>query len=211
MPRTSDPDLPATVDRLRAAAVELFAERGYAGASMGELADRVGIAKASLYNYYPSKEALLVDLLERAHAEWNAATTALLDAPGTAAERIRRYFAAVFDVVERAPQVVAVLRIATSMLPEDPGGRVRALVEADRARSLEAARRVLAEGVAAGEIAPADLDDLLLFGEVFLNGIILAAAGCADLTEPLRRRRAALWHLFWHGLAGRPYMENRPS
>jgi AcrR family transcriptional regulator len=211
VPKTHSPETPSTVDRLRAAAVELFAERGYGGASMGELAERVGIAKASLYNYYPSKEALLVDLLERAHAEWNAATTALLDGPGTPAERIRGYFAAIFDVVERAPQVVAVLRIATSMLPEDPGGRVRALVEEDRTRSLELARRVLVEGIAAGEIAPADADDLLLFGEVFLNGIVLAAAGCADLTEPLRRRRAALWQLFWHGLGGRPFLENRSS
>ena len=202
---------PSTLDRLRDAAVELFAERGYAGASMGELAERVGIAKASLYNYYPSKEALLVDLLARAHAKWNAATTAVLDGPGTAAERIRDYFAAIFDLVERSPQVVAVLRIATSMLPDDPGGRVRALVEEDRARSLQAAQRVVEEGIAAGEIAPADPEDLLLFGEVFLNGIILAAAGCADLTEPLRRRRAALWQLFWRGLSGRPYMENRPS
>jgi len=211
MPNTTPPETPSTVDRLRAAAVELFAERGYGGASMGELADRVGIAKASLYNYYPSKEALLVDLLERAHAEWNAATTALLDGPGTATEKIRGYFAAIFDLVERSPQVVAVLRIATSMLPEDPGGRVRALVEEDRARSLVAARRVVEEGIAAGEIAPADPDDLLLFGEVFLNGIVLAAAGCADLTGPLRERRAALWQLFWHGLSGRPSMENQPS
>ncbi|HEX8406763.1 MAG TPA: TetR/AcrR family transcriptional regulator [Duganella sp.] len=41
-----------------AAAAELFQEAGYEGASMNELAKRLGGSKATLYGYFPSKEEL---------------------------------------------------------------------------------------------------------------------------------------------------------
>lgn len=45
-------------------ALRLFAEKGYDGASMSELARAVGIRKASLYSHFPGKEAILRDLLD---------------------------------------------------------------------------------------------------------------------------------------------------
>jgi TetR/AcrR family transcriptional regulator, cholesterol catabolism regulator len=41
------------------AAAEVFAERGYHGASTQDIADRLGMRQASLYYYFPSKEAAL--------------------------------------------------------------------------------------------------------------------------------------------------------
>jgi TetR/AcrR family transcriptional regulator len=50
-------------------ATRLFAERGYDGMSMGDLAARVGLRKASLFHHFPTKDALyervLTDLVER--------------------------------------------------------------------------------------------------------------------------------------------------
>lgn len=46
-----------------AAALELFAARTYAGTSLRDIAERVGMSKAALYYHFPSKEALLVALL----------------------------------------------------------------------------------------------------------------------------------------------------
>lgn len=43
-------------------ATSLFADRGYAGASMRDVAKEVGMEPSSLYNHYPSKEALLHDV-----------------------------------------------------------------------------------------------------------------------------------------------------
>jgi AcrR family transcriptional regulator len=42
-----------------------FAERGYPSASMSDLARQCGVSKALLYHYYPSKDAILFDLLDR--------------------------------------------------------------------------------------------------------------------------------------------------
>jgi TetR/AcrR family transcriptional regulator len=46
-------------------ATKLFAERGYEGASMGDLAERVGLRKASLFHHFPSKDALYATVLEQ--------------------------------------------------------------------------------------------------------------------------------------------------
>ena len=46
------------------AARELFRTQGYAGASMQDLADHVGLKKASLYSRFPDKEALVSEVLQ---------------------------------------------------------------------------------------------------------------------------------------------------
>jgi TetR/AcrR family transcriptional regulator len=55
-------------EEILAEATRLFAERGYEGASMGDLAERVGLRKASLFHHFPSKDVLyatvLAELLE---------------------------------------------------------------------------------------------------------------------------------------------------
>lgn len=52
----------ATLSGPLAAALALFAERGYEGASIREIAARAGLSVPGLYHHYPSKQALLVGL-----------------------------------------------------------------------------------------------------------------------------------------------------
>lgn len=47
------------------AAARAFAERGFPGASMSEVAQACGVSKALLYHYYTSKEEILFDVTER--------------------------------------------------------------------------------------------------------------------------------------------------
>ncbi len=47
------------------AARQVFAERGYHGSTMREIASRAGVATGTLYLYFANKEALYVALLER--------------------------------------------------------------------------------------------------------------------------------------------------
>lgn len=46
------------------AALYCFRTRGYHGTSMADIAEHLGILKGSLYHYYPSKEALMLKLLQ---------------------------------------------------------------------------------------------------------------------------------------------------
>src|SRR3954454_5965203 len=50
---------PTTRARILAEALDLFAQSGYGGASMRELARRVGIRESSLYNHFAGKAAIL--------------------------------------------------------------------------------------------------------------------------------------------------------
>jgi AcrR family transcriptional regulator len=62
-PRAADYDV--SRDAILANAVQAFAYSGYPSATMAELAKVCGTSKAGLYHYYPSKEALLFDSLDR--------------------------------------------------------------------------------------------------------------------------------------------------
>ncbi|MFV1960233.1 MAG: TetR/AcrR family transcriptional regulator [Acidimicrobiia bacterium] len=53
-----------TRERIRREAAALFGEKGFNGASMSELAGEVGITKSSLYHHFPSKQALLSEIIE---------------------------------------------------------------------------------------------------------------------------------------------------
>ena len=59
-------------------ALELFAARGYDAVSVGEIADAVGIKAPSLYNHYPSKQAIFNAVVE-AVAELYEADTDKID------------------------------------------------------------------------------------------------------------------------------------
>ena len=43
-------------------AARLFAQRGYIGTSMNQVAEAAGLSKASLYHYYRDKYAMLVEI-----------------------------------------------------------------------------------------------------------------------------------------------------
>ncbi len=49
---------------IRDAATQLFADRGYASASVADLARACGVSKALMYHYYRDKEHLLADIAE---------------------------------------------------------------------------------------------------------------------------------------------------
>jgi len=50
------------------AAAQVFAEHGYAAGTTNRIADRAGVSIGSLYQYYPNKDAILVELMT-AHVE----------------------------------------------------------------------------------------------------------------------------------------------
>lgn len=79
--------------RILNAALELFSQHGYRGTDMGDIAQAMGLARNSLYRYYPSKDHILVavmqrdmvpyveriDALEQSHPEPSARLDAWLD------------------------------------------------------------------------------------------------------------------------------------
>lgn len=61
------------------AATHVFAEHGYEGASISEIAERSGVTRPIVYDHFPTKKALLLALIERHHARF---MTSLADRAG---------------------------------------------------------------------------------------------------------------------------------
>lgn len=71
------------------AAGRLFAQRGYHGTSMRNLAAELGLLGSSLYSHISSKEDLLVEVVERGAFLFQASADAALQTPGTPDDRLR--------------------------------------------------------------------------------------------------------------------------
>ena len=71
--RSAPTTAPAIRDRTRAeildVATQEFAEHGYSGARVDEIAERTRTTKRMIYYYFGSKEELYTAVLERAYAE----------------------------------------------------------------------------------------------------------------------------------------------
>jgi len=63
-------------------AADLFAEKGFRGAGMSDLARRCGVSKSALFHYFPTKEAILHAVLAGHVADLAAAADGALSASG---------------------------------------------------------------------------------------------------------------------------------
>jgi AcrR family transcriptional regulator len=73
--------------RVISAALDLFGERGYDATTMQEIAARVGVTKAAIYYYFPTKSALLDAILSPTHEAANELLD-LAESQPTRAEQI---------------------------------------------------------------------------------------------------------------------------
>lgn len=70
-------------------AATAFAEKGYLGASIKDIADRLGVRQASLYYYFPSKEAALAAICELGVKDFIENLREILSRQAPIAEKIR--------------------------------------------------------------------------------------------------------------------------
>lgn len=90
MGRTQAADYAAKREAIIEAAADLFAERGFKGASLAELAARCGMSKSLIYHYYPSKEAILYAVM-RGHMDDLLAAIGSREIKAFARDLLRRY------------------------------------------------------------------------------------------------------------------------
>ena len=70
-------------EKVLSASVQLIAEYGYHAATMRDIAKMAGIQAASIYYHYPSKQALLVEVMESHMRQLNANLEGILNKPHT--------------------------------------------------------------------------------------------------------------------------------
>jgi AcrR family transcriptional regulator len=130
----------------------VIAERGYYDASLEEVAERLDLAKASLYYYFDSKEDLVFACLESCAVEVNARLTEIAAGAGTPTERLRRLIECQVRIVTHDNPEVARLFLHPMAWPDS----FRDAVTRWRREHDEVFRGVIKDGIASGELAAAD-------------------------------------------------------
>lgn len=88
----------------------VFSERGYLAASMDEIAERVGVSKPMLYEYFHSKEGLLLACIGQSRAELRRTTEQAVAGASTAEEALRRGLGAFFSFIRERRESWSLLR-----------------------------------------------------------------------------------------------------
>ncbi|MGH3072813.1 MAG: TetR/AcrR family transcriptional regulator [Gaiellaceae bacterium] len=134
-------------------AARLFAEKGYHGTSMGDLAQAMGVQKGSLYSLTGSKQELLFETMREGAAAFHAGLDAIPD-DAPAAERIRLALRAHLRVVSEQLDMATVFIREWRYLE----GERRDEILAERRRYEERLRGLFREGREHGELRT-DLDE----------------------------------------------------
>lgn len=83
--------------RIVRAALDSFAERGFAGSSVRDIAKAAGIRVSTLYHYFASKDALYREIQDRVHEEIRAIAVAEIEKRLPLAELTRAIVGRTFD------------------------------------------------------------------------------------------------------------------
>lgn len=153
MARITGSDGKRTAAAIRAAGLRLIQAHGYEAMSLRRLAAEVGLQPASLYNHFPTKQALLHGLiLEHMEALLSATAAALADCPPDPLARLRGFVAHhLLYHLEKKREVF----IANFELRALEGENLRQIL-ALRRRYEALLIRILEEGMAAGQLRPGD-------------------------------------------------------
>ncbi len=151
-PRSESPPT-ATRTRILKEASRLFNERGYHGAGTREIAAAVGVRQQSLSHHFPTKRAILEELLAETLNEPLRVVRVMVAADGSPAARLYAYIR--FDVAHLQESPYVLQGLFGTYLLKDPE-----LVKwYDGASDLyDAVAAIVAEGVAAGEFRDVDPD-----------------------------------------------------
>jgi AcrR family transcriptional regulator len=143
--------------QILAAAFEEFGEHGLAGARLDDIARRAGVAKGTIYLYFPNKEALFKEMIRHTVVARLEEAELELDAlSGTAAEQVREYMRRWWAYLE-TPEFQTVYRLLHGELHRFPD-LTQFYADEVIVRSHRLVSVLIARGVDGGEFRAVDID-----------------------------------------------------
>ncbi|GIW42809.1 MAG: hypothetical protein KatS3mg077_0091 [Candidatus Binatia bacterium] len=207
---------PSSREKILDAAELLFAQRGFSGVGMREVAEAVGLSKSSLFHHFRSKVELYAAVAARILSVFEERTAEALTSPGDAFVRFDRWLEAMIETLAERPSRARLL-LRSLFEDDDLAGESEEEKEVDEIihRLFASVGRMLREGMEQGLFRLGSIPHLLQsligllvyhfasgeFGETLLRQSLFSPAAvrkrkeevkallyCGVLAEPLRAR-----------------------
>ena len=187
--RTQTERADQTRTRILAAAIRQFSENGLAGARTEQIAEAAGVNKALLYYYFRSKEDLYSAAMETIAEGVHASSMAVLDIDASAGERFLRLVLNHFDRIHSNRVFQSLMQQEMIRLHRGEVHTLGPLVEKLFRPLWIKVQSVVEEGIAAGELIPAEQTQIIYAG--------LGANVFYFLSAPMMRlaRMSTSWNL----------------
>ncbi|MHC1745613.1 MAG: TetR/AcrR family transcriptional regulator [Negativicutes bacterium] len=198
-----------TAKRIKLVALELFSQKGYEGAALSEIAERVGIKKPSIYAHYKNKEALFLSVV----ADMTASYVACWDEVIHQTQRLgieKRLYTLMEETIRhfaREPLHVA-LWIRVWMFP--PAGLKDELLQRmkDLHKRLEQdVTDMIQAGIAQGDVRYGQANDMAFAYLSLIDGYLMRVIcyGPGNYTA----QTIDIWKCFWDGIRSQEQRDHK--
>lgn len=197
----------STKSKVMEAALHLFAERGYAAASVRDIAALAGVTKPVVYYHFGSKAGLYQALLDQClDISLEALKAAAQGA--TVREKLVRFIGTMLTLAksntDRIRVVVQTYSTAPGQIPEEVSFRERLL------ERFQWMRGIIQDGINAGELHSenADLLAMSIMGQTHFLTTSMLVFGSTDSViaePPMEQMAEAIVDLFFTGAKGRAH------
>ena len=173
MRRTKE-DAEATRNDVLRAALQVFSEKGYAAATLEDIADRAGVTRGAIYWHFDNKADLYNQSLEEFSKLSSQIVARAIEAGGSMPAILKRIFVDLLHAVEHNRELRAALELElfnTGRIPELVEGRQKQLAAGEQL--LVGMAQAMEQGIAAGSLRE-DIRPLTLARSflAFQNGVI---------------------------------------
>lgn len=145
-------------------AANLFSEKSFHDVTVDEIAEKVGVAKGTIYLYFPSKEKLYLEILEDSFDSIESLLEQEVEKTDTAPEKLRKVLKIIFRFYRRHLDVLKILsRDETHLIEEH-----QELTRRWRSRRVKLYEKIIQKGINEGSFSTTNtkLAALMMYGSV---------------------------------------------
>lgn len=159
-------------EKIRMEALRQFSQKGLSATRIQDIAEGSGMSQGLLYHYYPSKEAIYIDLIHDALDKTNEAAISVRDSDQSAEEKILFSLRELFKTIEQSDRFRQTCRlIAQATNASELSEEVQEQILKKRELPYQIMSEIFRHGQAEGTIIDAMPDDLAKLFWTSINGL----------------------------------------
>ena len=143
-------------ERILETAIDLFADKGYAGTSVREIVEEAGVSKPVLYYYFQSKEGLFLAILEMAEVLQTELLARVLESNGNLLERLLLLYRRIYAGIDQNRNLY---KMIYGLIYGPPQGAPDYDLTRFHRHMFDAVRNIYDAGIESGEVKKTGADE----------------------------------------------------